>query len=165
MKRFLLRGTINYDRRQPEIAKFQPASTTKPKNARNAERSMNQGVVWPSAKHATTCRMKKQTNHFVGEKANPEENNGSTSDYSYFIGHTDYIKNGTMENIEKNGEEIPKMKDTGASLTLISKKLWKQTGQPKLEEKNNGLETYDKHKTKYLGAFFRRCFMITNKLM
>ena len=49
---------------------------------------------------AKKCRMKKQTNHFVGEKANPEENNGSTSDYSYFIGHTDYIKNGTMEKIK-----------------------------------------------------------------
>ena len=43
--------------------------------------------------------MKKQTHRFVGEKANPEENNGSTSDYSYFIGHTNYIKNGTMEKI------------------------------------------------------------------
>ena len=78
----------------------------------------------------------------------------STSDYSYFIGHTDYIKNGTMEKIKVNSKEIPMMKDTGASLTLISKKLWKQIGQPKLEEKNKGIETYDKHKMKYLGAFF-----------
>ena len=45
---------------------------------------------------AKKCRLKKQTNHFVGKEANIEENNGSTSDYSYFIGHTDYIKNGTM---------------------------------------------------------------------
>ena len=43
---------------------------------------------------AKVCRMKKQTNHLLVKKANPEENNGSTSDYSYFIGHTDYIKNG-----------------------------------------------------------------------
>ena len=49
--------------------------------------------------------MKKQTNHFVGEKANPDENSGSTSDYSYFIGHTDYIKNGTMEKIKVNGKK------------------------------------------------------------
>ena len=77
--------------------------------------------------------MKKQTNHFVGKEANIEENTGSNSDYSYFIGHTDYIKNGTMEKIRVNGKEIPLMKDTGASLTLISK-LWKQIGQPKLEE-------------------------------
>ena len=53
-----------------------------------------------------------------------------------------------------NGKEIPRMKDTGASLTLISKKLCKQIGQPKLEKKNTGVETYDKHKMKYLGAFF-----------
>ena len=87
------------------------------------------------------CRMKKQTNHFVREEAKIEENNGSTSDYSYFIGHTDYVKNGTMEKIKVNGKEIPMMKDTGASLTLISKKLWKQIGLPKLEEKNTGIET------------------------
>ena len=68
--------------------------------------------------------------------------------------HTDYIKNGTTEKNKVNGKEIPKMKDTGASLTLISKKLWKQIGQPKLEEKNTGIETDDKHKMKYLGAFF-----------
>ena len=109
--------------------------------------------------------MKKQTNHFVGKEANIEENNGSNSDYSYFIGHTDYIKSGTMEKIKVNGKEISMMKETGASLTLISKKLWKQIGQPKLEEKNTGIETYDKHKMKYLGAFFRRCFIITKSLM
>ena len=59
-----------------------------------------------------------------------------------------------MEKITVNGKEIPTMKVTGASLTLISKKLWKQIGQLKLEEKNTGIETYDKHKIKYLGAFF-----------
>ena len=64
----------------------------------------------------------------------------------FVFGHTDYIKNGTMEKIKVNGKEITMMKDTGASLTLISKKLWKQIGQPKLEEKNTGIELYDKHK-------------------
>ena len=103
---------------------------------------------------AKMSRMKKQTNHFVGEKANHEENNGSTSDYLYFSGHTDYIKNDTMKTIKVNGKKIHMMKDTGASLTLISKKLWKQTGQPKFEEKNIGIETYDKHKMKYFGVFF-----------
>ena len=86
------------------------------------------------------CRMKKQTHHFVGKEANIEENNGSTSDYSCFIGHTDYIKNGTMKKIKVNGKEIPMMKDTGASLTLISKKLWKQIRQTKLEEKTRDLK-------------------------
>ena len=70
---------------------------------------------------AKVCRVKKQTNHFVGKEANIEENNGSNSDYSYFIGHTDYIKNAIMEKIKVNGKEIPMIKDTGASLTLISK--------------------------------------------
>ena len=61
-----LRGTVNYKRRQPEMAKFQPASTTKPKNARNAERSMNQEVVRPSAKHATTARSRTISQKSVG---------------------------------------------------------------------------------------------------
>ena len=68
---------------------------------------------------AKMSRMKKHTNHFVRKEANIEENNSSTSDYSYFIGHTDYIKNGTNEKIKVNGKEIPMMKDTGATLTLI----------------------------------------------
>ena len=173
MKQFPLRGTVNYERRQPEKAKFQPASITKPKNVRNAERGMNQGVARPSAKRATTARSRRQLQEttarnkriiFVREEANIEENNGSTSDYSYFIGHTDYIKNGTIEKIKVNGKEIPMMKDTGASLTLISKKLWKQIGQPKLEEKNTGIETYDKHKMKYPGAFFSTVFYNNKEL-
>ena len=84
--------------------------------------------------------MKKQTNHFVGEKANSEENNGSTSNYSCFIGRTDYIKNGTMEKIIVNGKEIPMMKDTGASLTLNSKKLWKQIGHRNLKRRTRELK-------------------------
>ena len=46
------------------------------------------------------------------------------------------------------------MKDTGAPLTLIPKKLWKQIGEPEREEKNTGIETNDKRKMRYLGAFF-----------
>ena len=115
------------------------------------------GKICNNCKKPNHCakmfRMKKQTNLFVCEEANPEENNDSTSGYSYFIGHTDYIKNCTMEKIKVNGKETSMMKDTGASLTLISKKLWKQIGQPKLGEKNTGIETYDKHKMTYLGAF------------
>ena len=113
---------------------------------------------------AKVCRMKKQTNHFVSEEAHIEEISGSTSDYSYYFGHTDYITNGTMEKIEVNGKEIPMMKDTGASLTLISKQLWKQIGQPELKEKNTGIETNDKHKKKYLGAFFSTV-LFNNKVL
>ena len=113
---------------------------------------------------AKRCRVKKQTPHCVGKEANFEENQSSTSDYSYFMGHTDCIKNGTMEKIKVNGKETPMMKETGASLTLISKKLWKQIGQPKLEEKNTGIETNDKHKMKYLGAFFSTVFYINKEL-
>ena len=66
MKQFDLRGTVNYERRQLEMAKFQPASTTKPKNVRNTERGMNQGVVRPSAKHATTARSRTISQKCVG---------------------------------------------------------------------------------------------------
>ena len=66
MKQFPLPGTVNYERGQPEMAKFQPASTTKPKNARNAERGMNQGGVRPSAKRATTSRSRITLEKCVG---------------------------------------------------------------------------------------------------
>ena len=56
------------------------------------------------------------------------------------------------------------MKDTGASLTLISKKPRKQIGQSKLEEKKTGIETYDKHKMNYLGAFFSTVFYNNKEL-
>ena len=56
MKLFPLRATVCYGRRQPETVKFQPTSTTKAKNARTAERGMNQGVVRPSVNPATTAR-------------------------------------------------------------------------------------------------------------
>ena len=72
---------------------------------------------------AKVCRMKKQTNHFVGKEASIEKNNGSTSDYSYFIGHTDYIKNGTMEKIKVNVKEIPMMKDTDADIKSCGSRL------------------------------------------
>ena len=39
-----------------------------------------------------------------------------------------------MEKIEVNGKEIPITKNHGTSLTLVSKKLWKQIGQQKTEE-------------------------------
>ena len=70
VKQFTLRGTVNYERRQPEMTKFQPASTTKPKIARNAERVMNQKFVRLSAKDATTARSRTVSQiepfHFVG---------------------------------------------------------------------------------------------------
>ena len=57
-----------------------------------------------------------------------------------------------------NGKEIPKMKYTEASLTLISKKLWKQIEQLKFGKKNMGIETYDKHAMNHLGAVFLPVF-------
>ena len=86
------------------MAKFERASRTKWKNAQSSERGMNQGVIGPSAKPALTakkpnpsanvCRAKKQTNLFVGEASIIDSNIGNTSDYSFFIGHTNNMKNG-----------------------------------------------------------------------
>ena len=52
------------------------------------------------------CRVKKQTIHFVGKEANIEQNNGRISEFSYFIGHTDDIKNGTVTKIEVNDTQM-----------------------------------------------------------
>ena len=56
MKQFHLCGTVNYGREQLGMATFLPAFTTKPKNAQNAERGMNQGLVRPSVNLATAAK-------------------------------------------------------------------------------------------------------------
>ena len=58
--------------------------------------------------------------NFVGEEANIEEISGSTSQYSYFIGHTDYIQNGTKENIKVNVREINTHDERNWSITDAS---------------------------------------------
>ena len=72
---------------------------------------------------AKVCRAKKQTTNYVEDETKTQPNSEYASDYSYFIGYSDYIKSGTMENIQLFGQEVPMMRDTGASLTLISTKI------------------------------------------
>ena len=61
-----------------------------------------------------------------------------------------------LEKFNKNGREASMMRDTGASLTLICTGIWRRIGEPTLEEIRSGIETYDHHKTQYLGAFFSK---------
>ena len=61
--------TVSFTRNsqlRKEMLKVQPVSTTKLKNAQNSERSMNQGVVRPSAKHSTTARSRTNPQKSVG---------------------------------------------------------------------------------------------------
>ena len=104
--------------------------------------------------YAKMCRRKTYPTNFVAGDTNDKRNSESASECSYFIGYSDYIKNGTMENIQLFGREVPMLRDTGASLTLISTKIWDQLGRPELKEMTTGVETYDNHKMKYLGALF-----------
>ncbi|MEL7079444.1 MAG: RNase H-like domain-containing protein [Cyanobacteria bacterium J06582_2] len=104
--------------------------------------------------YAKMCRRKTYPTNFVAGDTKDKRNSESASECSYFIGYSDYIKNGTMENIQLFGREVPMLRDTGASLTLISTKIWDQLGRPELKEMTTGVETYDNHKMKYLGALF-----------
>ena len=103
---------------------------------------------------AKMCRRKTYPTNFVDNESKDGRNSERASEYSYFIGYSDYIKNGTMENIPIFGRQVPMLRDTGASLTLISTKIWEQLGRPELKEMANGIETYDNHKMKYIGALF-----------
>ena len=69
-----------------------------------------------------------------------------------------------LKKFEVNGRETPMMRDNGASLTIISRKIWQKIGEPKLEKMACGLETYDHYKKKYLDAFFSKVFY-ENKLI
>ena len=55
--------------------------------------------------YAKVCQVRKQAINFFGKAANIEENNGNFSEYSYFIAHTDYIKNSAVQKIEVNGKK------------------------------------------------------------
>ena len=48
------------------------------------------------------------------------------------------------------------MRDTGASLTLISTKMWQQIDEPKMKEMASGTQTHDQQKMQDLGAFFSK---------
>ena len=109
-------------------------------------------------------RTKRQSTNFVenGSKANEIEK--SASDYSFFIGYCNYIKNVTIEKIQICGREVPMMRDNGASLTLISTKSGQQIGELKLEEMASEIEPYDNHKMQDLVSFFSKV-LCENKLI
>ena len=101
-----------------------------------------------------TCRIKEEPTNLMEIGSEDDENEESASDFCYFIGYSNYIKNGTFEKIENCCREEPMMMDTEASLTLISIKFWQQVGELKLEKMAFGIETFDHHTRQSLDAFF-----------
>ena len=85
-----------------------------------------------------------------------DESEESVSDHSFLIGCFKYIKNGTIEKKkQKNDQEVPIKRDTGASMLSIFLKTGQKFFELKLEETALGIETYDHDKMQYLSALFR----------
>ena len=120
------------------------------------------------------CKKCNKLNHFAAQCTNKlvnytSENQGSSkdeggrsddersqeSDYSFFmIPYAFNTMTSRIESAKVNGIKINMLKDTGASLTVISKDIWNQIGQPTLSESESKcVETYDKHTMNVLGAF------------
>ena len=65
-----------------------------------------------------------------------------------------------MATIAVQGQDIPMMEDGGASLTVISTKLWKQLGQPPLQERKSAIQTYDDHQIDFQGDLITKITFI-----
>ena len=137
------------------------AITTRPKIAQNRERGMNRRIARLSANPATNAKswllshsVSEETNEpFSWKKANIGENNGSISDFSCFIGHTNYIKKSILGKIKISGKE------KAITLEHHWRWFWRSCGSKQGKQnlkKNTGIETYDKHKINYLGSLFQR---------
>ena len=112
-----------------------------------------------------TCNKCKKPNHFANvsratasvkythEVKEGDQNEEQLSDFSYFIGFSDYVKTGDMTAIRIQDRDVKMMKDTGASLSLISTAVWKQLGSAQLTSKTSTIETNDNHRMNLIGEF------------
>ncbi len=71
------------------------------------------------------CRATANVN-YAHEVNEGEQNEERLSDFSYFIGFSDYVKTRDMTKIRIQDRDVQMMKNTGASLSLISTANWKQ---------------------------------------
>ena len=135
------------------------------KFVRSLVQNMNRGPIRRLLKGITAataqkfwknCRTEKQSTNFLEIGSKTDEIEESASVYSFFIGYSNYIKNGTVEKFSKCGWEVPMMRDTGASLTLICMKNWQHFGEPNVEKMASGIEIFDQHKMQYNAAFFSK---------
>ena len=56
-----------------------------------------------------------------------------------------------FHSIKINGHDVPMQNDTGSSVTIISTKIWWESGSPTLSTSARWIEAYDGHRMLYLG--------------
>ncbi len=71
---------------------------------------------------ANVCQTKANVNYAQDVRVG-DKNEEQLSDFSYFIGFSDFVKTGDMTTIKIQDRDVQMMKDTGASLSLISSSL------------------------------------------
>ena len=76
-----------------------------------------------------TCPIKKESTNIKEIGSKNDEIEESASDFSFLIGYSNYIKNGTFEKNENCCREEPMTMDTEASLTVLSIKFWQKVNR------------------------------------
>jgi hypothetical protein len=64
-------------------------------------------------------------------------------------------KSASLVDIEVNGIQLKMQLDTGAGISIISSKMWKNMGCPMLKQTNERIESYDGHQMPYEGESWR----------
>jgi len=93
---------------------------------------------------AKMCKAKRQTAHHVA--------NDNEEDIGY-VSHSIHSISEEMQQCQINGKDFMMQIDTGASLTIISSRMWEDLGSPHLESYERKLLTYDGHSLPVKGKF------------
>lgn len=100
---------------------------------------------------AKVCRSRANNAHFVTEKWEENTDNKNTENNNpnniWYVSQNPQINNMNikMEEISVDNEQIKMQIDTGADISVISTKIWKKMGSPKLQRFSKKLEVYDGH--------------------
>ena len=102
------------------------------------------------------CSSCKKRNHLAAVcKSNSANHISDTSDDDLYFLDTNEINNidDKKANVLINGKQMVMQIDTGASVTVISSKMWESLGRPHLQKSSRRMEVYDGRCLTTLGKF------------